>query len=78
MTDSSHLSGLFLAKIIFGILAITFNAICVFAVFKRYKYVQLLDTKGMDSAEPFMKLGGLVIPAFLVTLGISVYFVLSG
>lgn len=77
MLEVTHLSGLFLVKLIFGILAIGFNAICVLAVFKRYKYAQQNDKNRMDSVEPLMKLGGLVIPTFLISLGLSIYFVIT-
>ena len=77
MLEPTHLGGLFLAKVIFGILAIGFNAICVLAVFKRYKYAQKNDKGGMDSVEPLMKFGGLVIPTFLIAFGLSMYFVIN-
>ena len=37
MLREDHLSGPFLYKVIFGLLAVAFNIVCVYAVFKRHK-----------------------------------------
>ena len=73
MVDGSHLTGTFLYKIIFAVLAIIFNVICVYAVFKRQKFALLSDWAGMKSTEAVMKLGGLIIPAFLVAFVLAFY-----
>lgn len=75
MLNESHLSGLFLYKIIFGSLAVLFNIICVYAVFKRKKFADKSDIEGMNSTNPVMKVGGLIIPAFLIAFGISILLV---
>ena len=66
MLDESHLAGMFLYKVIFAVLAIIFNIVCVVAVFKRRKYALAEDIAGMRSAEKIMQAGGLIIPSFIV------------
>ncbi len=73
MVNESHLSGVFLYKIIFALLAIMFNLICVYAVFKRRKCAISSDLVGMKSAETVMKVGGLIIPTFLVAFVLAFY-----
>ncbi len=73
MVNESHLSGVFLYKIIFALLAIMFNLICVYAVFKRRKFALSSDLAGMKSAETVMKVGGLIIPTFLVAFVLAFY-----
>lgn len=73
MLDDSHLSGAFLYKIIFGLLAIFFNLICVYAVFKRRKFALSADIAGMKSTDTAMKIGGLIIPAFLLAFALGFY-----
>lgn len=76
LLNEGHLSGLFLYKIIFGVLAIVFNIVCVYAVFKRRKYSVRDDIEGMNSAGPAMKLGGAgFIPAFIIAFVLGMYFV---
>ena len=76
MLPEEHLSGLFLTKIMFGLLAIIFNLVCVYAVFKRRKYALVDDISGMNSVGPIMKLGGAIIPTFIISLGLGMFFVL--
>lgn len=66
MLGESHLAGMFLYKVVFAVLAIIFNLICVYAVFKRRKFALTSDIEGMRSTETAMKIGGLIIPTFLV------------
>lgn len=73
MLTESHLSGVFLYKIIFAALAIAFNLICVYAVWKRRQYALRGDIEGMKSTDGAMKLGGLIIPTFLIAFGLSIY-----
>lgn len=75
MVNESHLSGVFLYKIIFALLAITFNIVCVYAVFKRRKFALSSDIVGMKSADTAMKIGGLIIPTFLVALVLAFYVI---
>lgn len=75
MLDESHFQGLFLYKVIFGLLAIFFNVVCVYAVFKRRGYALKNDMEGMASVDPIMKLGGLIIPCFIMAFVISMIFV---
>ena len=77
MLDEQHLSGLFLYKVIFGLLAVAFNIVCVYAVFKRRKYAISGDIVGMKSTDPAMRLGGLIIPTFLIAFAIGIYFVVQ-
>lgn len=74
MLNESHLDGLFLYKIIFGLLAIFFNIVCVYAVFKRKKFAETFDIEGMKSVNPIMKLGGLIIPTFLIAFALGIVF----
>ena len=73
MLSESHLAGVFLYKIIFAVLAIIFNIICVYAVFKRRKFALASDIEGMRSTDTAMKIGGLVIPTFLVAFILGIY-----
>lgn len=75
MLQEKHLSGLFLYKIIFGLLAVAFNIVCVYAVYKRQKYASSGDITGMKSTIPAMRLGGLIIPTFLIAFALGAYFV---
>lgn len=74
MLDENHLSGVFLLKIIFSLLAILFNVICVYAVFKRRRSLRSGDAEGIRAADRAMKLGGAIIPTFLVALSLGLYF----
>lgn len=73
MLNESHLAGVFLYKVIFAVLAIMFNIICVCAVFKRRKFALSSDIEGMRSADTAMKIGGLIIPTFLVAFVLGIY-----
>ena len=73
MLNESHLAGVFLYKVIFAVLAIMFNIICVYAVFKRRKFALSSDIEGMRSADTAMKIGGLIIPTFLVAFILGIY-----
>ena len=77
MLNGGHLSGLFLYKVIFGLLAVTFNIVCVYAVFKRRRYAISGDIEGMKSVDPVMKLGGAIIPAFLIAFALGMYIVVQ-
>lgn len=73
MVNENHLSGVFLYKIIFALLAILFNVVCVYAVFQRRKFALSSDLVGMKSAETVMKVGSLIIPTFLVSFVLALY-----
>ncbi len=76
MLDADRLSGLFLYKVIFGLLAVAANIVCVYAVFKRRSYAVSGDIAGMASTDPAMKLGGACfIPTFMIALALGAYFV---
>jgi hypothetical protein len=77
MITEHHLSGLFLYKIVFGLLAIAFNILCVYAVFKRKKFADLSDIEGMKSTNLAMRVGGLIIPTFLVAFALGIYFAIQ-
>ena len=77
MLNEDHLSGLFLYKVIFGLLAVAFNIVCVYAVFKRRKYAMSGDIEGMKSVDPVMKLGGAIIPAFIIAFVLAMYIVVQ-
>lgn len=78
MINSHHLQGVFLYKIIFGLAAIIFNSVCVYAVFRRRGYAIVGDIDGMQSTDPVMKIGGAgFIPTFLITILIAVYLALQ-
>ncbi len=69
----AELSALFLTKLAFALLAIFFNGVCVHAVFKRRASLRSGDTEGLATAGRAMKLGGAIVPTFLVAfaLGLS-------
>lgn len=75
MLGEEHLGGLFLYKVIFGLLAVAFNIVCVYAVFKRRRYAMVNDIEGMKSVDPLMKLGSAIIPTFLIAFFLGMYFV---
>ena len=77
MINTSHLQGAFLYKIIFGLAAIAFNIVCVYAVFKRCAYAIVGDMDGVRSTDPVMKLGGTgFIATFLGTVFIAIYLLI--
>ena len=78
MLGEQQLSGLFLYKVIFGVLAVVFNSVCVVSVFRRRKYALLGDVENMHAANELMKVGALVIPTFMVAFALSMYFVWAG
>lgn len=77
MLEPDHLSGIFLLKIIFAVLAIICNIICVYAVAKRRKFALLGDVSGMKSTDRIMRLGGLIIPTFLIAFALSLYILFT-
>ena len=77
MINESHLSGMFLYKICFGLLAVGFNLLAVFAVFKRRSFALNDDMHGMQSVEKLMRLSALVIPSFLIALALGIVSVLN-
>ena len=78
MINSSHLQGVFLYKIIFGLAAIAFNIVCVYAVFRRRAYAIAGDMDGVRSTDPVMKLGGAgFIATFLSTVFIALYLAIQ-
>lgn len=77
MLEADHLSGVFLFKIIFAVLAIFFNIICVCAVAKRRKFALRGDAAGMKSTDRLMRFGGLIIPTFLIAFALSIYILFN-
>ena len=78
MLTEDHLEGLFLVKVVFGVLAIVFNLICVYAVYVRNRYAKFEDFKGMASTDRAMKIGGAgFIPSFLVAFSLGCYFMVQ-
>ncbi|NRB40444.1 MAG: hypothetical protein HRU20_18580 [Pseudomonadales bacterium] len=77
MLSEDHLSGLFLYKVLFGLFAVAFNIVGVYAVFKRRKYAMSGDIEGMKSVDPFMKLSAAIIPVFLITFVLAMYIVVQ-
>lgn len=76
MLTESHFSGVFLYKVIFAVLAIAFNLICVYAVWKRRHYALRGDIDGMNSTESAMRFGALIIPTFIAAFVLSIYLAL--
>jgi len=76
MLEGEHFHGLFLIKIIFGLLAVFFNLVCVYAVCKRRRCSVAGDREGMRSVGTAMKLGSGVVPTFLVAFALGAYFAL--
>jgi hypothetical protein len=78
MLNASHMEGLFLYKIIFGLLAIVFNLVCVVAVYRRRNFALLGDIAGMKTTNPLMRLGGAgFIPCFLIAIVLAILSVLQ-
>lgn len=73
MLNESHLTGVFLYKVIFSLLAVFFNIVCVYAVFKRREFALQADINGMNSTNTAMKIGGLIIPTFLIAFILAIY-----
>lgn len=69
MLQPGSLEGLLLYKVVFGVLAIVFNLVCVYAVFKRRTFALAGDVSGMHSTDRIMQIGGAgFIPCFVATL----------
>jgi hypothetical protein len=77
MLRENHLSGLFLLKLVFALLAIFFNFVCVYAVFKRRTSLRSGDAEGVRTAGRAMKLGGAIIPTFLVAFSLGLYLAVT-
>jgi len=77
MLGDKHLSGLFLLKLVFALLAIFFNLVCVYAVLKRRTSLRSGDTEGLRTAGRAMKLGGAIIPSFLGALSLGLYLAVT-
>ena len=52
-------------------MAIAFNCVCVFAVFKRRANLRCDDVEGLVTADRAMKLGGAIVPTFLVAFSLG-------
>lgn len=69
MLEPGTLQGLLLYKVLFGILAIVFNLVCVYAVFKRRRFALAGDVTGMHSTDKIMQIGGAgFMPCFIAAL----------
>ena len=75
MLTDQHLEGLFLAKVIFGLLTIAFNIVCVYAVVKRHQSAVRGDVEGMDRADRVLRRTTGIIPSFLIAFALGAYFV---
>lgn len=75
MLEDHHLRGVFSVKIAFALLAILFNCVCVYAVFKRRASLQSGSEDGLRAADRAMKVGGAIIPTFLVAFALGIYLV---
>lgn len=74
MMTKAHFSGLFLAKVIFGLIAIVANLICVYGVFVRNRYATNRDIYGVRSVEPILVRGGVgFVPSFIAAISIAMY-----
>ena len=68
------LTPLLATKIVFGLLAIVLNAVCVWLVFKRLQYARKDDYDAWERVDHLQhKLGGIVAVALLVAAGIGAY-----
>lgn len=73
MLQDTQIEGMFLLKIVFALLAILFNCICVYAVIKRRSSLQANNSAGLATSDRAMKIGSAVIPTFLVALSLGLY-----
>lgn len=77
MLGPGPLEGMLFYKVLFGVLAVLFNLVCVYAVFRRRRFALTNDVAGMNSTNVAMRLGGAgFIPAFLVALVLAAFLVL--
>lgn len=76
MVNTSHLGGLFLAKIGFALAAIALNMLNVYAVFRRRKFALLDDMEGVHSTARLIQVSSLIIPCFLIAFGIGMWFLI--
>jgi len=60
-------------KIAFALLAIAFNVVCVYAVWKRRVSLRAADAAGLARANRAMKISAAVIPTFLVAFALAIY-----
>src|SRR5690606_3318902 len=77
MLPGAQPGALLLTKLVFALLAIAFNCVCVFAVFKRRASLRSGDVEGMAVADRAMRLGGAIVPTFLVALSLGLYLVIN-
>jgi len=73
MVNASHLTGLFLVKIIFAVAAILLNLVNVYAVFRRRRFALVDDMEGVQSTARLIQVSGLIIPCFLIAFGIGIW-----
>ncbi len=77
MLPDAQLSGLFLTKLTFALLAIAFNCVCVYAVVKRRACLRSDDVKGLATADRAMRIGGAIVPTFLVAFALGLYLAIN-
>jgi len=78
MLEGAQLEGVILAKVIFGLLAVMFNLIAVYAVFVRRKKILSGDMDGLGSVQRAMRISSLVIPCFVIALALGFYSLVAG
>jgi len=77
MLTEQHLHGLFLAKIVCGLIAIAANIVCVYAVFVRNRHARNKQIAGVQSTERILVAGGIgFIPSFIAAIAIATYLVI--
>jgi len=78
MLDVNALEGSLFYKVVFGLLAIVFNTICVVAVVRRRRFALKGDIPGIRTTDRLMQIGGAgFIPTFLITIILAVCLVLK-
>lgn len=78
MLTETHLQGLFLVKVICGLIAVIANLICVYGVFVRNQHAVNHNIHGVRSTEPVLVVGGIgFIPSFIAAIAIAAYLTLQ-
>ncbi len=77
MLVQTEVTLLLVLKLIFALLAIAFNAVCVWVVIKRYRATTIgIEAVRAESAR-LDKMGPLLLPSWLATLAIGAYLWLN-
>lgn len=78
MLDVSRMSGLYLMKVVFGLLAILINGLCVIPVIKRKLTIDRgQKPQAYQNSKWIDRAAGVGIPLGLIALGIGIYWIMT-